>query len=65
MAEIIFSALFTAVLLGFCLTGVLAFTNEFKENKTLLGRCMFVSCVSGIVLISGLFIWLIWAVALA
>ena len=66
MVEIIFSAMFTAVMLGFTLTGILAFVEDYrKEDKTLIGKCWLVSAIGGMVTIFGGLIWLIWSMTLA
>lgn len=66
MVGIIFSAMFTAVMLGFTLTGILAFVEDYrKEDKTLIGKCWLVSAIGGMVTIFGSLIWLVWSMALA
>lgn len=66
MIEVIFSALFTAVMLGFTLTGILAFVEDYrKEDKTLIGKCWLVSAIGGMVIVAGGLIWLVWGMALA
>lgn len=66
MVEVIFSALFTAVMLGFTLTGILAFVEDYrKEDKILIRKCWLVSAIGGMVTIDGGLIWLVWSVALA